>query len=155
MAALTCGRSYRASMRKSAALVIPAIVGVVLSGCGNAFENAKVTVSYASGSETEELSLVRREEKQHIEEAFQRFSKNHGYKCHSNIKRVEQITCRGPDGLHLTFQPSLNRPEFVAHFSWANVAGRTHDEFLSHVATFQTELSSEVGKDRVRLEEGS
>jgi hypothetical protein len=132
-------------------MLTAAVFAACLAGCGNLWEQASVTISYGPTPESQEYRLVG-DERKRVEAAFRQFSERNGYKCRPHIKRVEEITCRGPRDLHLVFQPSPNKPQFVAKFSWADISGRTHEEFMNHVTRFEKELSSAIGEDNVRLE---
>jgi len=123
---------------------------LLLHGCG-AWEHASVSVTYGSASESEEWRLNAASRKR-VEDAFEAFSQRHGYNCRPHIKRVEEIKCRGPKGLHLMFQPAMDKPQFVAGFTWVNSADRSHEEFMRHVSTFKTELAAVVGESNVRFE---
>jgi hypothetical protein len=123
-----------------------------LSGCSDVLEHARVTISYDPGPD--QIALVGTNRKR-VEDEFRSFSERNGYKCEPQMKRTEEIACRGPNDLRLTFQPSLNKHEFVAEFSWADVGGRTHEEFMSYVLNFKNAFSSIFGDDHVHLEEGA
>ena len=125
-----------------------------LFGCAEQWEQATVTISYAS-EETPNERALRRFGRMRVEESFHQFAKRHGYECKPHIKRVQEIRCRGPQGLRMVFQPSPNKPEFTARFSWANVGGRTHEKFKNHVLDFEHEFSSLVGASYVHLAAGN
>jgi hypothetical protein len=132
------------------AVLVTSVLQLCSSGCSNAWERATVTISYASPPASDE-QVLQRFNRMRVEEVFRRVSKQYGYECKPHIKRVDEIRCRGPSDLHLVFQPSLNKPEFVARFSWVDVGGRTHEEFTSHVLRFGRGFSSMVGEQRVRI----
>lgn len=123
-------------------LVSAASLAILLSGCG-AWENATVTIAYSPDTK-QEAWRSGKSPRQQVEAAFREFSLQHGYKCRPHIKRVEEITCRGPQDLYLTFQPTTNKPEFVARFSWVDSPERTHEAFLRQVAAFRRQVHAEV-----------
>jgi len=125
------------------------LLAATLHGCGR-WEHASVRVVYGQGSGPEEWRIDASTRKR-VEEAFNTFSQRNGYKCRTHPKRVEEIKCRGPQDLHLEFQPELNKAEFVAEFTWVDSSGRTHQEFMRHVSQFKTELGAAVGETNVRL----
>lgn len=127
------------------------LVLAALQGCGT-WEHASVRVVYGQASGPDEWRLDASSRKR-VEDAFKAFSERNGYKCRPHIKRVEEIKCRGPKDLHLVFQPTMNKAEFVAEFTWVDTSDRTHREFMRHVSQFQTELSAAVGETNVRLAE--
>lgn len=122
---------------------------LTMHGCGT-WEHASVRVVYGPESGAQEWRLNASSRKR-VEDAFTAFSERNGYKCRPQLKRVEVIKCRGPNDLHLIFQPAMNKAEFVAEFSWVDVSGRTHQEFMRHVSKFRSELSAAVGESNVRL----
>jgi hypothetical protein len=128
------------------------LITLSLAGC-DVWEKASITISYVSVAGSEEYRLNSGTRKR-TEEVFRQISERNGYKCHAHVKRVEEISCRGPRDLHLVFQPTLNKPQFVAEFSWVDLSGRTHAEFMGHVEKFRSQLSSALGEDNVRLEAG-
>jgi hypothetical protein len=132
--------------------LITALLGTCLGGCDDMWEQATVTISYAPASGANELGPLTNDRKR-VEEVFINVSERQGYKCRAHVKREEELTCRGPNDLHLVFQPSLNKQEFVAKFSWADVGGRTHEKFMQHVSGFKNGFSAIFGEDHVRLEE--
>jgi hypothetical protein len=134
-------------------LLAATLVATLLAGCGF-WEHAEVTIAYAAASRANEKRLDTLGPKT-VENAFSVFSKANGYACRSHIKRVRELRCSGPRQLHLVFAPSLNKPAFVAEFSWANLSGRTHAEFISHVARFKDEMGSMIGEQNVRVEPGN
>jgi hypothetical protein len=132
-------------------LLATAAAALCLTGCGTT-EHTSVTVAYLSDSGPN--SAVRNwhfsgPSKKQVETAFQSFSEKYGYRCRAHRKRVDEITCRGPKDLHLTFMPSLNRAEFVADFSWLDSSNRSHKEFVHHVADFKKTLAAAVGSENV------
>jgi hypothetical protein len=90
--------------------------------------------------------------RQRVLRAFKTYTEANGYKCQEHIKRMEEITCRGPKDMHVTFEPELNEPVFVARFNWVRTGDRTHEEFERHVAAFARAIR--VEGVRVRLAEG-
>ena len=78
-----------------------------------------------------------------------------GYECGHGFKHSDSLTCRGPKDLHLVFQPTLNKPEFVASFSWADISGRSHEEFVRLVSEFQSQMSAAVGESNVKIKVGA
>jgi hypothetical protein len=125
------------------------LLTVMLQGCG-AWEHASVRVVYGAESAPEEWRLNASTRKR-VEDAFKTFSERNGYKCRPHAKRVEEIKCRGPKDLYLFFQPTMNKPEFVAEFTWVDSSDRTHQEFMRHVSQFKSDLSAAVGETNVRL----
>jgi hypothetical protein len=125
------------------------LLAATLHGCGS-WEHASVSVAYGSTSGPEAWRLDAANRKR-VEDAFKAFSERNGYKCRPHVKRIEEIKCRGPKDLHLEFQPTMNKAEFVAEFTWVDSSDRTHDEFLRHVSKFQTELGAVVGEMNVKL----
>lgn len=89
--------------------------------------------------------------RQRVSKSFWKVAEANGYKCRAHVKRVEEITCRGPKDMHVTFKPTLNRPEFVATFNWIELGDRTHDEFTSYVEKFSASMMSTVNDKTVRL----
>ena len=89
--------------------------------------------------------------RQKVSKSFWKVAEANGYKCRAHVKRVEEITCRGPKDLRVTFKPTLNRPEFVATFNWIELGDRTYDEFRSHVEKFSASMMSTVNDKTVRL----
>jgi len=130
-------------------LIAALLLILTLHGCGS-WEHASVHVVYGAESAAEEWRLEASTRKR-VEDAFKAFSERNGYKCRPHPKRVEEIKCRGPKDLHLVFQPSMNKAEFVAEFTWVDTSDRTHQEFMRHVALFERELSAAVGAPNVRL----
>jgi hypothetical protein len=118
-------------------------------GCGR-WEHASVRVVYGQEFGSDEWRLDASTRKR-VEDAFTAFSERNGYKCRPHVKRVEEIKCRGPRDLHLNFQPSMNKAEFVAKFTWVDTSDRTHEEFMRHVSQFKSELGAAVGETNVRL----
>jgi hypothetical protein len=127
------------------------LLALTLQGCGT-WEHASVHVVYGQQSGPDEWRLDASNRKR-VEEAFKAFSERNGYKCRPHIKRVEEIKCRGPKDLHLVFQPTMNKAEFVAKFTWVDTSDRTHREFMRHVSQFRAELGAAVGESNVRLAE--
>jgi hypothetical protein len=66
------------------------------------------------------------------------------------VKRVEELTCRGPKGMNMTFKPELNRPAFVARFNWVESGDRTRGEFTRHINEFADSMASAVADAEVR-----
>lgn len=137
-------------LRKVRSIASGLLLALTMHGCGT-WEHASVFVVYSSESAPEEWRWEGASRKR-VQDAFNAFSERNGYKCRPGLKRVEEIKCRGPKGLHLVFQPSLNKAEFVAKFTWVDSSDRTHEEFMSHVATFKSELSAAVGKTNIKFE---
>jgi hypothetical protein len=127
------------------------LLATCLNGCSDVFEQATVTLSYAASPASEQFAPVVGDGKR-VEDAFRQFSERNGYKCRAHVKRVQEFRCRGPKDLHLVFEPSLNKKEFVAVFSWTDLGGRTHEEFMQHVQFFKQELGRALGENNVRLE---
>lgn len=125
------------------------LLALALHGCGT-WEHASVHVVYGPDSGPEEWRLEASSRKR-VEDAFKAFSERNGYKCRAHVKRVEEIMCRGPRDLHLTFQPTMNKAEFVAEFTWVDTSDRTREEFMRHVTQFKSDLGAAVGKTNVRL----
>lgn len=88
---------------------------------------------------------------QTISKSFWRVAETNGYKCRAHVKRVEEVTCRGPKDMYITFQPSLNKPEFVAKFNWVDFDGRTPDEFKRHVSAFAASITTAVNDKNLKL----
>lgn len=135
---------------KHASPVSALLLALTLQGCG-AWEHASVHVVYGAESGPEEWRLDASTRKR-VEEAFKAFSERNGYQCRPHAKRIEEIKCRGPRDLHLLFQPTLNKAEFVAKFTWVDTSDRTHAEFMRHVTQFKSELGAVVGQDNVKVE---
>ena len=125
------------------------LLAATLHGCAK-WEHASVHVVYGQQSGSDEWRLDASTRKR-VEDAFTAFSERNGYKCRPHVKRVEEIKCRGPMDLHLTFQPTMNKAEFVAKFTWVDTSDRTHEEFMRHVIRFKSELGATVGENNVRL----
>lgn len=88
---------------------------------------------------------------QRISQSFLKAAEGQGYKCRAHVKRVEEITCRGPKDMYVTFKPTLNQPEFVAAFNWVELGDRTHDEFRAHIERFCASMISAVDDKTVRV----
>lgn len=136
---------------KQGSIVAVLLLAATFQGCG-AWEHASVHVVYGQHSGPDEWRLDALNRKR-VEDAFKAFSEGNGYECRPHIKRVEEIKCRGPKGLHLMFQPTMNKAEFVAKFTWVDTADRTHQEFMRHVAQFKNDLGAVVGETNVRATE--
>jgi len=89
--------------------------------------------------------------RQKISKSFGQVAEANGYKCRAHVKRVEEITCRGPKDMHVTFKPTLNSPEFVATFNWIELGDRTPDEFKGHIEKFSAAMTNAVNDKTVRL----
>jgi hypothetical protein len=138
-------------MRQLQPTVYVSVLALCLNSCGDIWEQATVTIAYASPVKSGEFALLGANRKR-VQDAFEEFSERNGYKCRAHVKRIEEITCKGPDDLHLVFQPSLNKEEFVAKFSWADLGRRTHEEFMKHVLNFKNELDSSLRDHYVRID---
>jgi len=125
------------------------IFTVILSACGY-WEHATVTVVYETKMQPETWRLPKAQRKS-VEDAFKLFSEQNGYQCRANIKHAEELTCRGPKDLYLAFQPALNKPEFVATFSWVDSSNRSHQEFIKLVSEFRAQMSAVVGEKNVQI----
>jgi len=90
--------------------------------------------------------------RQKLSKSLWKAAEANGYKCRAHVKRVEQITCRGPKDMHVTFKPTLNKPEFVVTFNWVELGDRTRDEFRRHIEEFSASISSAVNDETVRLD---
>jgi hypothetical protein len=134
---------------KQGSIVSVLLLAVTFQGCGT-WEHASVHVVYGQQSGPDEWRLEASNRKR-VEDAFKAFSEWNGYECRPHIKRVEEIKCRGPKGMHLVFQPTMNKAEFVAEFTWVDTSDRTHAEFMRHVAQFKSDLGATVGEGNVRL----
>lgn len=144
--------------RKISAMKLPyfaaaLLLALMLHGCG-AWEHASVHVVYGAESAQDEWRLDASNRKR-VEDAFKSFSERNGYQCRAHVKRVEEIKCRGPKDLHLVFQPTMNKAEFVAEFTWVDSSDRTHQEFMRHVAQFKSDLGAAVGENNVRIAHAS
>jgi hypothetical protein len=129
--------------------LVTATAVALMTACGS-YDRASVTIAYGQVSQADEWRLTMLE-RQRIEDAFKKFSETNGYKCMPNIKRVEEVTCHGPKNINLTFQPSLNKSEFVAKFSWVDSAVRTHHEFADLVSAFGRSIGAVVGESNVTV----
>jgi hypothetical protein len=89
--------------------------------------------------------------RQRIFQSFWKVAEANGYKCRRHPKRVEEITCRGPRDMHITFRPTLNKPEFVATFNWLELGDRKPEEFERHIASFTSSLTRTANDSNVRL----
>jgi len=89
--------------------------------------------------------------RQRVSKSFWKAAEANGYKCRPHVKRVEEITCRGPKDVHVTFKPTLNKPEFVVTFNWVELGDRTSDEFRSLIEKFSASMLSAVNDKTVRL----
>ena len=134
---------------KLALIAAAVLVALTLQVCGK-WEHASVHVAYAPEAGPEEWRLEGYHRKR-VEDAFKAVTQRQGYKCRPHVKRVEEIRCRGPKDLHLIFQPTMNKAEFVAEFTWVDTSDRTHREFMRHVSQFRNELGAAVGETNVRL----
>lgn len=137
-------------MTKTTAITLVACLALVSCAKG---EYATITMSYPA--QTEDASdrgpwptLPLR---QRISKAFWEVAEKNGYECRAHVKRVEEITCRGPQDLHVTFKPSLNQPEFVAKFNWVDIDGRTPEEFERHISQFASSMTTAVADENLRL----
>jgi hypothetical protein len=128
-----------------------AITAAMLCGCMGG-DYATVTISYRLEGQAFRWSLDP-PTRQKIVIAFKHYTEAHDYKCRPHAKRVEEVTCRGPKGLHMTFMPELNKPAFVAKFNWLISEDRTHDEFHEHVSSFANDIAHAVEEADVRLAE--
>ena len=135
------------------AAIASASLLLAVQGCGS-WEHASVSVVYGAPAGTDEWRLDASTRKR-VTDAFTAFSERNGYRCRPHPKRVEEIKCRGPKDLHVKFQPTMNKAEFVAEFTWVDTSDRTHAEFMSHVSKFQSELGEVVGEANVRLASGT
>lgn len=111
-----------------------------MQACGTR-ANASVTVTYTPIVQPEawQFGMLPRAS---IQKAFEQFSAANGYRCFPHPRRVEEITCRGPDDLHLKFLPTINRPEFVATFTWVRSRGHTHEEFMEQILALKKQMES-------------
>ena len=146
---LTRGKTAPASNMTKVVLAIAGLI--VLPGCGP-MESAAVSVSYEVQLMSGELRFPAMTRKG-VESAFGRFAEQYGYKCRPDFKYPQDTTCRGPKDLHLEFQPSLNKSEFLATFSWVGSSDRTHEEFVRLVTEFKTYMGTVVGDRNVQLVE--
>ena len=83
--------------------------------------------------------------------AFDQFTRSHGYRCHSAFNTVGRRVCRGPQDLHMTFEPRLNGTGYVAAFSWVRGDGRTTDEFRQLVQAFSQSIAATGAAVDVRM----
>lgn len=113
---------------------------MLFQACGTR-ENASVTVTYTQiiQSGDWQFGMLPRAS---IQKAFEQFSTENGYRCFPHPRRVEEITCRGPNDLHLKFLPAINRPEFVATFTWLRSRSHTHEEFMEQVLALKRQMDS-------------
>jgi hypothetical protein len=116
---------------------------------GSCAENdrASVTIEYREPSGIPSLEPPTR---QRIIAAFKAYASAKGYQCRPHPKRLEELTCRGPRDMHITFKPDLNRRSFVAQFNWLEVHGRTREEFQRHVGDFSSSMARAVKDADVR-----
>jgi hypothetical protein len=126
-----------------------AALAVTMSACGY-WENASVTISYEVTVRAEAWHFPKAK-RENVEAAFKVFSEQNGYQCRPNIKHAEELTCHGPKDLYLAFRPALNKPEFIATFSWVDSSDRTHAEFVHLVAQFRAQMSTVVGDQNVQV----
>jgi hypothetical protein len=129
------------------ALVLP-MVTVLFAGCTRG-DFATVTIEYhrpAPGALTLEPP-----EKQRVTAAFTRVAKEMSYQCRPHVKRIEEVRCRGPKKMNITFQPELNRPLYVAKFNWLESDYRTRAEFDRHVAGFVQSLRLAIADPDIKI----
>jgi hypothetical protein len=118
-------------------------------------DRASITIDYQVTPAAASALSLEPPARQRIVTAFKQIAEARGYKCHAHAKRVQELTCRGPRDMHVTFKPELNRPEFVARFNWVAWHGRTHAEFARHVSEFAHSIKQEVADAEVHTSEVS
>jgi hypothetical protein len=124
----------------------------VLTSCAKG-DYATITISYPAQaqSSSDQWRWPDVPLRQRISKSFWKVAQSNGYKCRAHVKRVEEITCRGPKDMYVTFEPSLNKPEFVAKFNWIEFDGRTADEFKRHISRFSSSLTTTIDDKNVDL----
>jgi hypothetical protein len=127
-----------------------AIVTAALVGCAKG-DFATVTIVYRSSAPQLDVPSLEMPARQRIVSAFTAFTSTHGYKCQPSLKRPEEITCRGPRNMNVTFAPELNRHTFVAHFNWLEIGSRSRSEFERHAAEFVSALKSALPDADVQI----
>jgi hypothetical protein len=106
---------------------------IALSAC-HAVDRATVVVIPAIPPATE--FAARPDATQTTVRRFESFTRANGYACHATLRNRQRNVCRGPRDLHMTFQPRLGHPGYVAGFSWVLTQGRTSTEFQTLVHSF-------------------
>ncbi|MBM0105944.1 hypothetical protein JM946_14525 [Steroidobacter sp. S1-65] len=125
---------------------------LVVASCAKG-EYAILTLSYPvpAQSSNHESKWPTKPLPEKISKSFWAVAEASGYKCRAHVKRVEEITCRGPRDMYVTFKPALNKPEFVAKFNWLDFNGRTPEEFKRHVQAFSSSITTAVDDESVQL----
>lgn len=131
---------------KAIAISLTVPVLVMLGGC-NGLERARIVVRYGSVAAVDSTEVAL--DRLRVEQTLAAFSKESGFTCRPHIKRVEELTCRGPRDLHMTFRPVHNRAEFIAEFTWLDTGGRTPEEFADLVQRFSSAMAMTVGAENV------
>jgi hypothetical protein len=111
---------------------------------------ATVRIAYPADVPTD-LWQTKVSSRQKIFQSFWKVADANGYKCRRHPKRVEEISCRGPKDMHITFKPALNKLEFVATFNWLEIGDRSPEEFQRHIASFVTSLTRTADASNVHL----
>jgi hypothetical protein len=106
-------------------------------------DHASITIDYPVTTPANRWTLEPTA-RQRVVAAFSEIAAAKGYKCHAHPKRVQELTCRGPKDMHVTFKPELNKPEFIAVFNWVAWHGRTHAEFTRHIDEFASAMKKAV-----------
>lgn len=129
-----------------------AAVWAVMSALGacTGGDYATVRISYPAKAQVNSWQIGP-SSRQRIIHSFWKVAEANGYKCRAHAKRVEEITCRGPKDMHITFKPALSGPEFVATFNWLELGDRTPDEFKRHVSGFTASMTRAVNDGNVRV----
>lgn len=124
----------------------------VVASCAKG-EYATLTLSYPAPAQnpSDDSKWPTTPMPQKISKSFWAVAEANGYKCRAHVKRVEEITCRGPRDMYVTFKPALNKPEFVAKFNWLDFDGRTPEEFKRHVQAFSASISAAVDDESLQL----
>lgn len=137
-------------MAKNAAITL--VASLALMSCAKG-EYATITMSYPAPTQdsNDQRPWPHPPLRQRISQAFWEVAATNGYKCRAHVKRVEEITCRGPQDMYVTFKPSLNQPEFVAKFNWIDFDGRTPAEFKRHVSQFASSMTTAVADKNLRV----
>jgi hypothetical protein len=118
-----------------------AILLAAAGGCAKG-DFATVAIVYQSATPQVDLPSLETPARLRIVTAFNAFTSAHGYKCQPGLKRPEEILCRGPRNMNVTFVPELNRHAFVARFNWLEIGGRSREEFERHTSEFVQALEN-------------
>jgi hypothetical protein len=120
-------------------LTLLALTAVAVTSACAEQDRASISIDYEMHSSADQWSL-QPPARQRIVKAFNTIAASKGYQCHTHAKRIEEVTCKGPKSMNVTFAPALNKAEFVVRFNWVAWHGRTHEEFATHVSNFTGSL---------------